>query len=250
MLLLAPSAAYAQDAEESSAATPADAEADDEGNTARARELFAQGVDLSTRGRWAPAAARFEEALALRDAPAIRYNLAVALHELGRDLEANTQLDAMAADPETTADLAARSDELRPQILRMLGRLTIERGPEVADAAVRLDERALDEAALRGPVTVTAGAHVISAERDGSEVARTEVSVLAGERTHVLLGLTHSDDEAEGGALHEQWYFWAAIGGGAVLLAVVIGASVAVATSSQDGGQLVEGNFSPGVLTW
>lgn len=244
-----PSGVLAQDTPSDATPTQPAPDPREEANTARARELFARGVDLSTRERWAPAAQAFEEALTLRDAPAIRYNLAVALHELGRDLEANAQLDAMAGSPQTTPDLAQRSSELRPQLLERLGRLTIERGPEVADAAVRLDERPLDESLLPGPVTVAPGAHVVSAERDGAEVARTEVLVPAGERTHVLLALTDSGD-ADGGALHEQWYFWTALGGGAVLLAVILGASVAVATSGQDDGELVRGNFSPGVLTW
>ena len=202
--------------------------------------------------RWSEAAAAFEQALELRAAATIRYNLAVALDELGRHREAQAQLDAMAADPETSAELRELAAELRTQMRAAAGRISVERSTEVADATVVLDGEPLEETELRGQILVAPGAHRIEASRRGEVVATTEVSAVAGEHTRVVLGLasaTSPDDPDEPGPLYEEWYFWAGIGGGAILLAVIVGVSVGVATA-QDGGMIVEGDFSPGVITW
>jgi hypothetical protein len=80
-----------------------------EEDTERARTLFEQGVQDGDRGRWEDAVRNFREALRLRDAPAIRYNLGAALVELRRDAEAEPELRRVADDPGAPEELRSRS---------------------------------------------------------------------------------------------------------------------------------------------
>jgi hypothetical protein len=75
----------------------------------RARALFDQGLRDGDQGRWEDAVRNFREALALRDAPAIRYNLGQALVELHRDAEAEPELRRVADDPAAPEDLRSRA---------------------------------------------------------------------------------------------------------------------------------------------
>lgn len=103
--------------------------------TERARSLFAEGVSLTDARRWPLAATRFREALALKDAQPIRYNLASTLIELGEFQEADELLHEVLADDTSSealrrsatqarGDVRARAAELRftePQVTRVNG---------------------------------------------------------------------------------------------------------------------------------
>lgn len=78
--------------------------------TERARTLFEEGVALGDQRQWEPAAAKFREALVLRDAPAIRFNLGAALVELRQWDEAIDNLQRVVDDPEAPEDLRTRSN--------------------------------------------------------------------------------------------------------------------------------------------
>lgn len=132
---LGPSIAAAQDtAEEGDAQNATDRDTDPD--TERARSLFREGVALSDAGRWTMAAERFRQALALKDAMAIRYNLGSALIELGDFQEADRLLRQVTRDEgsaealrrsatQARGDIRARAAELRftePQVTRVNGR--------------------------------------------------------------------------------------------------------------------------------
>lgn len=223
--------------------------------TERARALFAEGVAHTQAEAWEPAADAFERALALRPAAAIRYNLAAALVELGRYREAQTQLDAMNADPTTSASLRELGVTLEARVRAEAGRISVERSAELADAEVSIDEQPVDEEWLAREIPVTPGAHVVEATWGGRTVGRTEVRVGAGERTHVVLSLSTIEVETPGTpppqsrSIFEEWGFWVALGAGAVVIGLVIGIGVGLATSGGPN-EVVIGNFTPGVITW
>lgn len=231
-----------------------DAPAREEARTERARALFATGVEHTRSERWSEAARAFEDALALRDAPAIRYNLAAAQVELGRYREAADHLARVAADPETPPRIAAVATELEARLGREAGRLRIERAEALADTSLAVDARPVDAARAEDAVVVAPGAHVVTASRGPTEVARARVDVAAGERTHVFLGVGAGadgapDDRDEAGrSLHEEWGFWLAIGAGVVAVGVLVGVAAATASGGDDAP--VEGDFVPGVITW
>jgi hypothetical protein len=223
----------------------------EEERSARARALFGEGVQHAQAERWTDAAGAFEAALELRSAPAIRYNLAAAYVELGRFRDARAELDRVEADPETSPDIAELSGALAARIRREAGRLSVERAEELVDAQVAVDAEPLAAEWLAREIPVAPGAHVVTARRDGEPVARAEVQVSAGERTHVYLGLgtVPGGPEDPSTPLFEEWGFWAGVGAGVVVLGVLIGV-VAAASSGGGGSEPVSGNFMPGVITW
>ncbi|MCA9615224.1 MAG: tetratricopeptide repeat protein, partial [Myxococcales bacterium] len=96
----------------------------DESATAAARALFAEGVSAAEAGDHATAVDRFERALALRWAPPIAYNLAEALAQVGRYVEAVEQLHSVER-AEAPADMQANARLRREELEPRLGRLRV-----------------------------------------------------------------------------------------------------------------------------
>ncbi|MEC7523597.1 MAG: hypothetical protein VYE22_27190 [Myxococcota bacterium] len=233
-----------------SAQAATDTTGDEEDRAAEARERFAEGVAHAQEARWEEAVTAFRAALALRDAPTIRYNLAAAEVERGAYRAADAQLRAMGPDaPASLVELAAA---LRERMNGEAGRLRVERAAELDDTDVTLDAEPLEADALAGDVYVAPGEHVVEAARDGRQVARVTVLADAGQRTRVYLGVGANPIADPAPApqptpLHEEWGFWAAIGGGALLVVGVIVLAVALGSGGTDP---VRGNFEPAVLSW
>ncbi|AKF08582.1 tetratricopeptide repeat protein [Sandaracinus amylolyticus] len=225
-----------------------------ERRTDLARTLFAEGVQLVAEQRWEQAESRFRQALANRDAPAIRYNLASVLFEQGEYPEASVLVESVLADSTTPADIGEHARDLRAHIAERAGYVRLDvRDLDGADIAI-------DQYTLRDPtreVPLAPGAHAATASYGLRREARAEIQIATGEHRVVTLErMQHAPEEAVstpstgGERVEEQWWFWTAIGGGVVAVAVVIGVVVAV---SSDEGQVedpIPGNFEPGVLRW
>lgn len=230
--------------------------------TERARELFREGVALSDRRQWEDAAERFRQALELRDAPAIRYNLAATLVQLGRDAEAAEELDVVLSGAETPEDLRGQAQSLLEQVEPRIGRLEVAAEGFESGVTVSLDGEALGRERLARPLRVSAGSHVVTAEADGEEVGREEVLVEAGGSAAVVLVPPRSDadqaivDAAAGGAeegpeetpLIRDWRLWLGVGVGVAVVIAAVAVGVAVGTGGVE--DPVAGNMDPGVLTW
>ncbi|WP_236603913.1 tetratricopeptide repeat protein [Sandaracinus amylolyticus] len=226
-----------------------------ERRTDLARTLFAEGVQLVAEQRWAQAESRFRQALANRDAPPIRYNLASVLFEQGEYPEASVLVESVLADSTTPPEIREHAADLRRHIAERAGYVRLDvRDLDGADIAI-------DEYTLRDPSTevpLAPGAHAATASYGMRREARAEIQIATGEHRVVALERAqHAPEDAVsttpstgGERIEEQWWFWTAIGGGVVAIAVVIGVVAAV---SSDDGQLeapIPGDFEPGVLRW
>lgn len=154
--------------------------------------------------------------------------------------------------PDAPASLVELATALRERMNGEAGRLRVERAAELDDTDVTLDAEPLEADALAGDVYVAPGEHVVEAARDGRQVARVTVLADAGQRTRVYLGVGANPIADPAPApqptpLHEEWGFWAAIGGGALLVVGVIVLAVALGSGGTDP---VRGNFEPAVLSW
>lgn len=175
--------------------------------------------------------------------------------ELGAHREADTNLRALEAAPDTPDSLRELAAALRERMDREAARLRVERAPELADTRVALDEVPLSQEALDEDVYVEPGPHVVEATRGARSVARVSIRAEAGERTRVYLGVGAAPEVVEADPvvtptatpLHEEWGFWAAIGGGVLLVVGIVIVAIAVGGGSTDP---VRGNFEPGVLSW
>ncbi len=147
-----PASAQEAPAAADDAATEAPAAAEDEAATERARELFSEGIGFVEEEQWEPAAERFRAALALKDAPAVRYNLALSLNELGQASEARELVEGVLADPETPPDVRAQAEALASEIPEA-------EGEPAADAAAPspADVAAAAQPSPEGPVAEPGG---------------------------------------------------------------------------------------------
>ena len=244
------------------------ASAQTEAQLERARVAFGEGVQLTAEERWAEAAARFREVIAVRATPQVRYNLAVALYHSGEIPEAADHLalvvDADELDRRTRRDARRMLDEALPQLARLTIRIVGDEG----GAIVLLDDREIGLDRIGTPISVMPGAHRVALRRGARVVGRREVSVAQGESAEVSLApaavasieaepdpidreiLTREEQPGgSGGDVTGEWWFWTAIGAGAVVVAAVV-VGVAVASSDTGGGQMppVQGNLQPGVI--
>lgn len=235
------------------AAQAADAPpADDEARAAQARALFSEGVSLAGEAHYAEAAERFRAALALRDAPTIRYNLASTLYEEHQFTEAHEIASALLGQPDLPESVRTPTVALEQQIASQAGFATFDM-PEGVIGEVEVDDAPVADPTVA--TAVAAGRHHVRAIADGRTVAHADFEIGAG--VHREVELERGDDGTGEGAatpagpegpLTEQWWFWAAIGGGVVVLSVVIG--VAAGVADHDAHQPIAGNFTPGIISW
>jgi hypothetical protein len=230
-------------------------------DTERARELFAEGVQLMDSGRPAEAVERFEATLALREAPAVHFNLALAYHELGRYGRAADHFDAVVEDDEAPADMRRQSRRTLRRIRGQIGTLTVNLEGDSAGVELSIDEWSIPAERIGTPIRVAEGIHRVGAAR-GEQRGSREVSITAGENSTVTLRLgapsardaaaagyepdefgDDTEEASDGGGIFGQWWFWTAVG------VIVVGAIVAGILIAQPGGQdPVQGTLSPGVL--
>lgn len=244
------------------------ASAQTEAQLERARAAFGEGVQLTAEERWAEAAARFREVIAVRATPQVRFNLAVALFHSGEIAEAADLLAVVVEAPEldrrTRREAQRMLDEAQPQ----LGRLTVRIVGDEGGVSVLLDDREVGLERIGHPISVTVGTHQIALRRGGHVVARREVSVAAGETAEVSLAPVAAaaiepapvEDEVvipvaqpAGGDVTGEWWFWAAVGGGAaIVVGVIVGVAVASSSSSDSSrpqAPPLQGNLQPGSIT-
>ncbi len=244
--LIVPVSALAQerDTEESSSGDP----------TVRARRLFAQGVACAEQHETACAERAFREALTLRDAPAIRYNLASALYDLSRYPEAARLTASVLADESTPAGIRTHAEELQGQLQANAGTLALR---YEGDGEVRVDGEPIPRA-QREAVLVAPGTRVVAVFRGDEQLLRRAVPVERGGRVEVDLSVPSPEEAAAQAepaetpqatvALVDDWRFWLAIGAAAaalVVVAVIVGVVVGGTVEAP-----IEGNYAPGVLRW
>lgn len=231
----------------------------EEAELAQARERFRVGVEAAEAGDYPRAVRAFREALAVRDAPAVRYNLASALFEVGEHVESFATLRALGAD--TSADLRQRADRLEREVRQHVAVLNIRIGGELDGA--QLDGRELDPSELDHPIAVAPGPHELLGSRAGEVITTRRFELAAGAEVYVDVSSVPTPAEAAQmaqpvapavlaapvvEARRSRRGLWIGVAIGAV---VVIGAVVTVAVvASRGSADPVPGNFEPGVIRW
>jgi tetratricopeptide (TPR) repeat protein len=206
------------------AATPA--RADDEtpwsrGVTPEQREaaqrLLEQGNDLFVENKFPEAIAKYEEAIASWDHPAIRFNIVRALIALDRPLEAYENLEKA---------LAFGKDPLEEQVyMEAINYRTLLEG-RIAEVkvscaqrgvAVRLDGVAFLDCPGARTVRLLPGAHAIVGRKDGYLTSTQDLMLLPGETTEVDVTLSTLDAAAVTRTRWATWKPWTVAAGGAAV---------------------------------
>jgi hypothetical protein len=240
------------------------------GDVERARVLFKQGVELARVRDFVSAAARFREALALRSAPAVQYNLAAALSQLGKHVEAYNLCQQIIRNTEAPADVQAPSRELMEDIAPQTARLTVlaSVGDGTPDIAVDGEPLPADELGIAR--ALSPGVHRVTAERNHERFFEREVSIPLGTAALVnvslivtesvvvqkqLVEVARSEPRKDNGAddsatRKRRRRIWSAVA--ASVVAVGAGVAVALVLSKPEPSTEapVAGSLSPGVLTW
>lgn len=220
------------------------------GDVDRARSLFREGVDQAESSDFAAAALSFEAALALHDAPSIRFNLASALLELDRFIEAHGHLRAILDDDGVDAAMSRNSEELLARVVQQIGRLRVR-------ASESLDRVTLDGALVERDqeTAVEPGRHVVVGSQNEQVVVERSVEVAAGERATVDLTVLRVDADGElaGESSSLVGPPPSRVGRSVtiVVAAVVLVATAVILGVVLSGGEdEVQGDLQPGVLRW
>lgn len=156
------------------------AEPVDPARSASARALFEEGVAHTDRDEWQPAADAFRRALALRDSQVIRFNLASALVELGKLVEASELLHAVQADAQVDGALREQALDKLADLKPRIARLTVQVEAALPTLEVELDEGSLALSQLDVPLMVDPGEHVLLERLDGALVDEQHVTLSEG----------------------------------------------------------------------
>jgi hypothetical protein len=247
-------------------AAPCRAQTDDvdASRAASARALFSEGVGFADQTQWADAADRFRRALALRDSPVIAYNLASALVQLGKLVEASELLRHIGAYQDADAELRKSAETTLAEISPRIGRITVHAEGLRPGDRVGIDDRQLLEAQLDVAVPIDPGVHLLAAQRGEEILDSRTIEVSQGGSAAVTLQLVRAPqpnevaraaqtsapvvgaDSESKRPLTDQWWFWAGMGTAAVAVVVV---AVLVASSGGSSQQSPPaGNFNPPVV--
>lgn len=184
-----------------------------------ARQKFLEGNRLFRVPLFARAAEHYRAALASWEHPAFHFNLALALLNLGADLEARAALEralAHGAGPIGTDQLAEGRKQLRDLEAR-LGR--IEVAVTTPGARVSIDGAAVLVGPGRYAGWVAAGEHEVAANKPHHVAEVRRVAVSAGELEQVSLALITVDEAADAGRRWANWRPWTAVIAGAAVAA-------------------------------
>jgi hypothetical protein len=244
------------------------AQAEDPARAASARALFEDGVALADKGQWLDAADRFRRALVLRDSQVIRFNLATALIETGKLIEATELLRQV--DRDEAADRKLRDDAHShlQSAQRRLGKLTVTATGLHEGVTLLLDDRPLDPVQIGVAMPADPGAHRVRAVRQGEELEMREVSLGEGESAIVSLELDGGgvaspaeaaatvvtpqaaplrDDGGEG--KRRKLLGWSLGGGAVVVAAAVVATLLLVKKPKSETREPYQGDFEPGSIT-
>ena len=164
--------------------------------TALARSLFEQGIELADRGDWTGAADRFRRSLEIRPSPVVAYNLGNALTEIGRFVEASEAFRRAirADDAELRTAAQGRLDAIQPRI----GTLIIQLDGPGEGVTVMIDGDPIPSQAIGIGTPIDPGEHAVDARRGGGSVAETTVTIAEGGSDEVTLEIPPAPVEDRG----------------------------------------------------
>jgi hypothetical protein len=267
----APAAASASTPPGSSPASEPASPETDAARTARARELFQTGNRLADGGDFPGAAASYREALALREAPAVEYNLAAALSELHEYDESYNRTQSVLVHPDTPPAVQERAKKLEASLRARVARLTVVTNGTESSLDVQVDGKPLDPKLIGRAQAVPPGIHEIVASRDGSPIssrsveipvstaALVDVSLIVTERDGPAAEMKVSTSSEAGtpdapGQDHKDTdprrkrRLWLGVAAAVVAVGVGVGVGIALAGNKETRQEPLQGDT--GVLTW
>lgn len=184
-----------------------------------ARERFMEGNKLLEDSAFADAAAKYRDALAHWDHPAIHYNLALSLIPLEQPIEVRQHLeDAMRYGPEPLGEQKfAHARAYRALLEGQLARVDVK--CDAPGALVTLDGETLFVGPGRRQRWVRSGKHTVSAVKEGFVPTDRHPELSPGTQVEVSLRLFTEGELTHYRQPWPTWRPWAVLGTGAVVAA-------------------------------
>jgi hypothetical protein len=210
--------------------------------TAQARALFEEGLDLAAHKQWDLAADRFRRSSTLHESPVVAYNLAASLIELGHIVAGGELLRQVESAPGASEEVRSAARSLLARAQARIAKLTVLLDGDAHDVSVRVDDKPLHPVVLGVAIPIDPGTHRLQAVRSQQTVATTTVTLADGssEVAHLRLqpwlnaSLTGARDasaakhDAQRTPIYKSVWFWGAVVG-------VVAASVTAAVIVSNG---------------
>jgi len=166
------------------------------------RAKFQQATELEQAGNYAEALGLFREVGQIKMTPQVRYHIAFCEEKLGRlvgalggyELAAS---DAAKVDPSFEKEVAARADDLRGRIPK----LVVKRGDGAAAAKIEIDGVALGASSVGKELPMDPGPHEVRGTLSGREPFSVTVELVEKDvkTVEVVLKAAETDTPAVGG---------------------------------------------------
>ncbi len=189
----------------------------------QALELFKQGNGMLKESLFPAAAAKYREALALWDHPAIHYNLALALVNLDQPEQTLEHLDAALKYGAAPLDLDKFEQAQRYKTLVEKQLAGVDIRCDMEGATVKLDGKLLFTAPGRYTGKVRAGPHSIVASKEGYLTNELSLPLPAGQTKVFELNLLTTDDLTEYKRLWPAQTPWIVVGAGVAVGLIGLG---------------------------
>jgi len=165
----------------------------------KAREQFRQAISMEAAGDWAGALSLLREVAAVKMTPQVRYNMALCEEHLGRLVSALGEYQLAAADAQ---DAGAQDvlDVVGPRLESLKARIpkiTVNRGPNAAMAAVSLDGVALGGAMVGKEMPINPGPHQLEAKASGFKPFKSSFEIAEKETRTIEIVLEPAPAAAE-----------------------------------------------------
>jgi hypothetical protein len=166
--------------------------------TAKAKQLYTEGVKEAERGAWEKARGLFLKAFLLKRHPQVAFNLGQAELKVGQHLEAAEHLSFFLREARhAVVEDRQAARKMLEEARRHVGSLVI--GVDEAGALILVDGVSVGQAPLGREVFVAPGRRVIEAWLEGHEPGREERTVAAGDSLQIALDMTEGAGEAKAG---------------------------------------------------
>ncbi len=238
------------------------AHAQSAGEQSLARDQFREGVRAAREQRWPDAVDAFQRSLELAPRVMTMMNLAGALAQVGRLVEAAEAYRMFLSEAQSGAAARVRG-EAESQLATLEGRIPhvrLQIHGRLDSDTVTLDEYQMSAAAIDAPLPVDPGEHTLTIARDGFEPRAVTFTAHEGVQSEVVLETwpdlgarapdetgpdpldTHGTEGGSGHSILDEPVFW--IIGGIVLAGVIAGA-VAIGFATQSAPPPFFGNLPP-----
>lgn len=150
-----------------------------------AKHAFESALAAEAEQRWADAALKLREAIAVKDTPGLRFHLAHCESELGHLLAASLEFDRaleLLSRGAKAPDVQKLLGPARSELLQRLPRLTLEIPADVQAPLIAIDNHPYPESELALGVPLDPGSHELRVQAAGRRAFERALTLKEGDR--------------------------------------------------------------------